>query len=204
MKRLLLITLCVFTVLAFASCKNENPETNKEDETMDFNGKNPKIEMKVKDFGTVTLELYPEIAPITVANFVKLAQSGFYDGLTFHRIFPGFMIQGGDPNGDGSGGSDTIKGEFSANGVKNDLSHTRGVISMARLATDYNSGSCQFFIMHADYTSLDGQYAAFGKVVDGMDVIDAIADVECSYNPVDRGNTTPVDPPVIEYVKVVE
>ena len=172
---------------------------------MDFNGENVKIEMKIKDFGTVKLELYPDIAPITVTNFVKLAKSGFYDGLTFHRIFPGFMIQGGDPNGDGSGGSEPIKGEFAANGVKNDLSHTRGVISMARQGGNkYNSGSCQFFIMHADYTSLDGQYAAFGKVVEGMDVIDAVAEVKCSYNPVDRSNTTPVDPPVIEYVKVVE
>ena len=123
----------------------------------------------------IKLELYPEIAPITVANFEKLVKENFYIGLTFHRIIPGFMIQGGCPKGDGTGGPGYgIKGEFAANGVKNDLKHTRGVISMAR-AQDPNSAGSQFFIMHRDAPHLDGQYAAFGKVVEGMDVVDEIA-----------------------------
>ena len=123
----------------------------------------------------IKLELYPEVAPITVANFEKLVKENFYNGLTFHRIIPGFMIQGGCPKGDGTGGPGYgIKGEFAANGVKNDLKHTRGVISMAR-AQDRNSAGSQFFIMHRDAPHLDGQYAAFGKVVEGMDVVDEIA-----------------------------
>lgn len=123
----------------------------------------------------IKLELYPEIAPITVANFEKLVKENFYNGLTFHRIIPGFMIQGGCPKGDGTGGPGYgIKGEFAANGVKNDLKHTTGVISMAR-AQDPNSAGSQFFIMHRDAPHLDGQYAAFGKVVEGMDVVDEIA-----------------------------
>ena len=123
----------------------------------------------------IKLELYPEIAPITVANFEKLVKENFYNGLTFHRIIPGFMIQGGGPKGDCTGGPGYgIKGEFAANGVKNDLKHTRGVISMAR-AQDPNSAGSQFFIMHRDAPHLDGQYAAFGKVVEGMDVVDEIA-----------------------------
>lgn len=128
--------------------------------------------------GKIQLELYPDIAPATVENFVSLANEGFYNGLIFHRVIPGFMIQGGDPLGSGFGGSGTeIKGEFSANGFDNPLSHTRGVISMAR-SQDFNSASSQFFIMHADGTFLDGQYAAFGKVTDGIDVVDAIAGVQ--------------------------
>lgn len=123
----------------------------------------------------IKIELDPTVAPITVANFEKLVKEGFYDGLTFHRIIPGFMIQGGDPKGNGTGGSkENIKGEFASNGVNNPLKHTRGVISMAR-AMDPNSASSQFFIMHADAPHLDGQYAAFGKVVEGMDVVDQIA-----------------------------
>ena len=130
----------------------------------------------------IKIELYPDIAPITVANFVKLAGEGFYDGLTFHRIYPGFMIQGGDPKGNGTGGSGwTIKGEFSGNGVKNDLKHTRGVLSMARSMMPDSAGS-QFFIMHEDAPHLDGQYAAFGKVIDGMEVVDEIAEVATDYN----------------------
>ena len=123
----------------------------------------------------IKIELYPDIAPITCANFEKLVKEGFYNGLGFHRIIPGFMIQGGCPKGNGTGGPGwTIKGEFAANGVKNDLKHTRGVISMARTADPDSAGS-QFFIMHADAPHLDGQYAAFGKVVEGMDVVDRIA-----------------------------
>ena len=125
--------------------------------------------------GDIVIQLRPDVAPITVENFESLVSSGFYDGLTFHRVYSGFMIQGGDPKGNGTGGSEkTIKGEFSANGVNNTLSHKRGVVSMAR-SSSYNSASSQFFICHADSTFLDGNYAAFGEVVSGMDVVDGIA-----------------------------
>ncbi|MBQ4159829.1 MAG: peptidylprolyl isomerase [Clostridia bacterium] len=134
---------------------------------------NVKVIMET-EHGTMKLELYPEVAPITVANFEKLVSEGFYDGLTFHRIIRGFMIQGGDPEGTGMGGSkDKIKGEFASNGVKNDLRHTRGVISMAR-SMMRDSASSQFFIMHEDAPHLDGEYAAFGKVIEGIEVVDAI------------------------------
>ena len=130
----------------------------------------------------IKLELYPESAPITVKNFEKLVKEGFYDGLGFHRIIPGFMIQGGDPLGNGMGGSDeNIIGEFRANGHNNPIKHTRGVISMAR-AFDPNSASSQFFIMHADAPHLDGQYAAFGKVVSGIETVDEIASVPTDYS----------------------
>lgn len=129
----------------------------------------------------IKLELYPEKAPITVANFEKLIGDGFYDGLTFHRIISGFMIQGGCPKGDGTGGpEERIKGEFSANGVPNDIKHVRGVISMARTDNPNSAGS-QFFIVHKDSPHLDGQYAAFGKVVEGMETVDEIADTETGY-----------------------
>lgn len=133
-------------------------------------------DIEVKDFGTITVELDPSAAPVTCANFVELAQSGFYDGLTFHRIIDNFMIQGGDPNGDGTGGSEhNIVGEFSSNGYDNPISHTRGTISMAR-SNDLNSASSQFFIVREDSTYLDGNYAGFGTVTKGMDVVDAICD----------------------------
>ncbi len=136
---------------------------------------NPVVTITMDDGKDIVVELYPDIAPVTVENFVKLVKDGFYDGLTFHRIIPGFMIQGGDPDGNGTGGPGwTIKGEFSSNGVKNDLHHARGVISMAR-AMDPDSAGSQFFIMHADAAYLDGEYAAFGKVIDGMDEVDRIA-----------------------------
>ncbi|MCR5042097.1 MAG: peptidylprolyl isomerase [Clostridia bacterium] len=140
------------------------------------------VTIEVKDFGTMELELYPEKAPATVENFVSLARSGFYDGLTFHRIIPGFMIQGGDPEGTGMGGSDkNIPGEFAANGFrKNDVKHVRGVISMAR-ASDPDSASSQFFIMHEDAPHLDGSYAAFGKVTKGIEVVDKIASVRTDF-----------------------
>lgn len=137
-----------------------------------------KVRIDVLNFGVMDLELYEDIAPITVANFLKLVDEKFYDNLTFHRIIPGFMIQGGDPLGNGTGGSkETIKGEFIANGVKNDLKHTKGVISMARTMMP-NSASSQFFIMHEDAPHLDGIYAAFGKVYNGLDIIDKIANVK--------------------------
>ena len=135
------------------------------------------VQIEMADGGIIKIELNPEAAPITCANFEKLVSEGFYDGLIFHRVISGFMIQGGDPTGTGMGGSDeTIKGEFRVNGVKNPLSHKRGVISMAR-SQRYNSASAQFFICHADADFLDGQYAAFGEVVEGMDVVDRIAAV---------------------------
>ena len=135
----------------------------------------PVVTIEMEDGGIIKLELYPDVAPISVNNFISLAKKGFYDGLIFHRVIPGFMIQGGDPQGIGIGGPGySIRGEFAANGVKNDLSHKRGVLSMAR-AQDPNSAGSQFFIMHADGDFLDGQYAAFGQVTDGMDVVDRIA-----------------------------
>lgn len=160
------------------------------------------VTIDVQDYGTISLELDADTAPISVTNFINLANEGFYDGLTFHRIISGFMIQGGDPNGNGTGGSEkTIKGEFSANGVENDISHVRGVISMAR-ANDPDSGSSQFFIVHEDSTFLDGQYAAFGHVTDGMDVVDAI----CEAVPVQDkdGTVAAADQPVITAVTVVD
>ena len=139
---------------------------------------NPIATIEMEDGGVITLELYPEVAPISVNNFISLANKGFYDGLIFHRVISGFMIQGGDPQGSGMGGPGySIKGEFAGNGVKNDLSHARGVLSMAR-AQDPNSAGSQFFIMHADGPFLVGQYAAFGKVVEGIEVVDRIAAVK--------------------------
>ncbi len=137
--------------------------------------------IEMENGATMRIELYPDAAPITVENFLTLVGEGFYDGLTFHRIIPGFMIQGGDPQGTGMGGSSRkIKGEFRQNGVNNPLRHTRGVISMAR-AYDPNSASSQFFIMHADAPHLDGAYAAFGKVIEGLEVVDEIASVPTDY-----------------------
>ncbi len=159
-------------------------------------------EIDVQDYGTIRLELDADTAPITVENFCTLAEDGFYDGLTFHRVISGFMIQGGDPNGDGTGGLDkTIHGEFSDNGTENGISHVRGVISMAR-TTDYDSASCQFFIVHEDSTFLDGQYAAFGHVTEGMEVVDAI----CADTPVEDSNGTVSwwNQPVISAIRVLD
>ncbi len=142
----------------------------------------PRVIIEMENGKKMTVELYPKDAPITVENFLKLVNEHFYDGLIFHRVISGFMIQGGDPLGTGYGGSEnSIKGEFRANGVNNTLRHTRGVISMARSQTP-NSASSQFFIMHKDAPYLDGQYAAFGRVVEGIEVVDEIASVETDYN----------------------
>ena len=160
-------------------------------------------QIEVEGYGTITVELDESAAPETVENFVALAREGFYDGLTFHRIIDGFMIQGGDPNGDGTGGSETaITGEFSDNGVENPLSHTRGAISMARSEGDYNSASSQFFIVQEDSTELDGSYAVFGYVTDGMDVVDAIcADAQ----PIDdNGLIAQEEQPVITSITILE
>lgn len=160
------------------------------------------VEIKVKDYGTIDVQLDADTAPITVTNFIKLVQENFYDGLTFHRIMDGFMIQGGDPLGNGTGGSDqTIKGEFKNNKVENNISHKRGVISMAR-SSDPDSASSQFFIVQTDSTFLDGDYAAFGEVTSGMDVVDAICK---GAKPTDDNGTIPADQqPVIEYIKVLD
>lgn len=197
-----------------------------------FTAQNPIATMEIENFGTIKIELYPDYAPETVSNFIKLANNGFYDGLTFHRTIPDFMIQGGDPNGDGSGNAKlsdlgenseeeyTIEGEFIANGNNNNtLKHERGVISMARgdyssystsLATEgYNSGSCQFFITTTDQSNnLDGLYAAFGKVTEGMDIVDNISNVEVETREqqTDEESTLvqdkPVNPPVIKSIRV--
>lgn len=159
-------------------CAAKADQTQEENEVQ----KNPIATITMADGGVMKLELYPEIAPNTVKNFIALANSGFYDGTVFHRIYAGFMIQGGDPEGTGSGGPGySIKGEFAANGFQNDLSHERGVISMAR-ATKPDTAGSQFFIMHADYTGLDGQYAAFGKLIEGYETLDAIAATPVTYN----------------------
>ena len=226
-KSYIIIGIVVILMLAVAgiyarinkiTVKNENP-TNVENNVNSQNTENSEknnesgendmyktgthhAEMVVKDYGTVKMELYADIAPITVANFAKLVNEGFYNGLTFHRIMSGFMIQGGDPLGNGTGGSDEeIKGEFALNGVENSISHTRGTISMAR-ASAYNSASSQFFIMHQDYTGLDGAYAAFGKVTDGMEVVDKICE---NVIPVDNNGTVlKNEQPVIESIKLID
>ncbi len=160
------------------------------------------VELEVQNYGTITMELDASAAPKTVENFLKLAESGFYDGLTFHRIIDGFMIQGGDPRGDGTGGSDeTVVGEFTENGVENPISHVRGTVSMAR-SSDKNSASSQFFIVQTDSTYLDGQYAAFGHVTDGMDIVDAICK---NTRTTDRnGTVAPENQPVITAVRVLD
>lgn len=160
------------------------------------------VEIEVKDYGVMKVELYGDDAPITVANFLKLAGEGFYDGLTFHRIISGFMIQGGDPNGNGTGGApDKIKGEFAANGVENNVQHVRGAISMGR-SNAYDSASSQFFIVHQNHSDLDGRYAAFGLVTEGIEIVDAI----CADTPVQDSNGTVLkqDQPVITAIRVID
>ena len=155
-------------------------------------------EIEMVNGGVIELELEPDVAPVTVKNFVDLANKNFYDGLIFHRVIAGFMIQGGDPNGIGTGGPGyCIKGEFALNGVKNDISHKRGVISMAR-SMSYDSAGSQFFICHADATFLDGQYAAFGRVTSGIEVVDEIAGVKTNFN------DKPLDDQVIKTIRIIE
>lgn len=179
----------------------EQKEENKEEKSMYSTGKHH-AQIVIKNYGTISLELDADMAPITVENFANLVNKGFYDGLTFHRIIAGFMIQGGDPEGNGLGGSNKeIKGEFSANGVKNTISHTRGVISMAR-AQSYNSASSQFFIMHEDAPYLDGSYAAFGHVTEGIEIVDKI----CEDTKVEDSNGTVLkeNQPVIEKIVMID
>lgn len=195
MKKIFVIIMLILFIVGCKSFARENIDGNY------LRGKH-NIEIKIKDYGIIKATLDADNAPITVTNFIELVNQGFYNNLTFHRIISGFMIQGGDPDANGTGGSDkTIKGEFLANGVDNTLSHIRGTISMAR-SDDYNSASSQFFIMHEDNKTLDNYYAAFGIVTEGMDVVDKICK---KVKPTDDNGTVPLSKqPVIEYIKVVE
>lgn len=195
MKKVFRFLLAGILALSLLGGCGSEKETNNETEKTT-------VAIDVKDYGTITVELDAKSAPVTVENFLKLVEEGFYDGLTFHRIIDGFMMQGGDPLGNGTGGSEeTIKGEFSQNGVENPLSHTRGAISMARsMAPD--SASSQFFIVQSDSTFLDGQYAAFGYVTEGMEIVDQICKDAIVQD--DNGTVLPKDQPVIERIEVVE
>ncbi len=187
------VMVCL-TALSFGGCekKGKRAEGPIEDHfsiEKDYEGENPVAKIEVSGYGNIYIELYPDVAPNTVNNFISLANSGFYDGVVFHRVIENFMIQTGDPEGTGMGGPGyTIPGEFSDNGFKNELAHKRGVISMARMGMDYNgvkaydSAGSQFFIVHKDSPSLNRQYAAFGQVISGMDVVDAIAESETDSN----------------------
>ena len=194
---LLSILMAVFTLM---SCQANNAGSESTPTKKTADNKMTKVELETS-YGNIVVELYNE-TPQHRDNFIKLVESGYYDGVLFHRVIKGFMIQGGDPLGNGTGGSDkTIKGEFSGNGVNNPLKHTRGVISMAR-SSDPNSASSQFFIMHEDAPHLDGQYAAFGKVTEGMEVVDKIAN---DAKPVDGNGTIPSSKqPVINSIKITE
>ncbi|MEG1702884.1 MAG: peptidylprolyl isomerase [Erysipelotrichaceae bacterium] len=199
MKKILLCTLSLLLAVSLSGCGSD--EEVKKDASIKKVGIHH-IEIVVKDYGIIKAELNGDVAPITVTNFIDLANKGFYNNLTFHRIIDGFMIQGGDPNGDGTGGSDkNIKGEFESNNISNNIKHTRGVLSMAR-AQDPDSGSSQFFIMHQDAPSLDGDYAAFGKVTDGMDVVDAIVSKAVVID--NNGSVEKANQPIIESIKVID
>lgn len=222
MKKIVLTLIFILSLFTLVSCnkstknnlssiKSDNSNTAQSNikENNDYNEeKNLKgdnivnVELSVKDYGKIKLEIYKDVAPITADNFIDLVKSGFYDGLTFHRIIKGFMIQGGDPLGNGTGGSqEKIKGEFASNGVQNNLSHKRGVISMAR-SNHPDSASSQFFIMHEDAKYLDGNYAAFGEVTSGIEVVDSICD---EVKPIDGNGTVPKEmQPVIEYIKIID
>ena len=182
---LIIVGIIIIVIIAFFAVKENNYEVDYlninfevEENKMNleqYNTTNPVVAMEIENYGAIVIELYPEVAPNTVNNFISLVQKGFYDNNTFHRLVPGFVLQGGDPDGQGSGGPVYhIKGEFAANGFNNDLKHTEGIISMAR-SSSYDSAGSQFFIMLGTATHLDGQYAAFGKVIDGMDNVRYIA-----------------------------
>lgn len=210
-KTVLLVTLVLLMgVLSFGCSKDKSDKkSSKEDESI-LTTKNIKnlqkgkhhAEINVSNYGTIKVELDADAAPVSVTNFMNLAKDKFYDGLTFHRIISGFVIQGGDPEGNGTGGSDRcIKGEFSNNGVKNNLSHTRGAISMARSAEN-DSASSQFFIMHQDNKRLDGDYAVFGYVTDGMDVVDKICKTVKVED--DNGTVYSENQPIIKSIKIID
>lgn len=193
---LVLVVIAIIFIIGGSAGKKGEEQMNQEENLKGTHN----IEIVIKDYGTIKAELYADIAPITVTNFLKLVNENFYDGLTFHRVVSGFMIQGGDPSHNGTGGSSkTIKGEFSSNGVENSLSHTRGTISMAR-SNNPDSASSQFFIMHEDYQGLDGNYAAFGRVTEGIEIVDEI----CKNTPVeeDGESVSFENQPVIE--KIIE
>lgn len=197
MKKVISLLLAIVMIVSFAACSSDEKK-----EEPEFTSGNPVATITVKDYGTMKVELYYDKAPNTVLNFISLVNKGFYDGLTFHRIYAGFMIQGGCPEGNGTGDPGySIKGEFSSNGFDNDLVHERGVISMAR-SNDPDSAGSQFFIMHQDSPHLDGQYAAFGKVIEGLEVLDAIAESEVTINMSSGEMSTPVKPVIIESVTV--
>ena len=223
MKKLIrIIALILAMMFVFASCgKSTTSGDNTENETNGVNDitnmygessdtsvsgstEHKRVKFTMENGMTFVIELYPEYAPETVNNFVKLVSEGFYNGLTFHRVVDGFMAQGGDPNGDGTGGSkDKIQGEFASNGYKgNKLSHTRGVVSMARRSDSKNSASSQFFICYADSTFLDGDYAAFGMVVEGMETVDSFLEIERTIGN-DRALSRPVTPIIIEKAEVI-
>ena len=197
MKKWMTIFFVLLTVVSLVGCSSSKT-TEKTKKTKTLKG-NYQVEIKIKDYGTIYAEIDADTAPITVTNFVNLCKNHFYDGLTFHRIIKDFMIQGGDPNGDGTGGSEeTIKGEFSDNGVENPLKHTRGALSMAR-SQDNDSASSQFFIVQKTASHLDGQYAVFGYVYEGMDIVDKICDdVQVEDN---NGTVAKENQPVIESIR---
>ena len=199
-KKILPILLSFLLIIFVSGCGEETDNSKlKEDKITGTHH----ATITVEKFGEIEIELYGDKAPITVKNFMDLANDGFYDGLTFHRIIENFMIQGGCPKGDGTGDSgQNIKGEFANNGVDNDISHVRGVISMARGGYDNNSGSCQFFIVHQDSPHLDGDYAAFGKVTKGMDVVDKIATETEVYG--GNGEVMSYHQPVIKTIKIID
>lgn len=199
MKRIIrILTIIVGTVFIITGCgKKEASIGEKEYLSGEYN-----IEIEIEEYGTIKGTLDADNAPITVTNFVKLVEEGFYDGLTFHRIITDFMIQGGDPEGNGTGGADeTITGEFQSNGITNSQSHTRGALSMAR-SQDKDSGSSQFFIVHQDSTFLDGEYATFGYVTEGMEIVDQICDNTIVLD--GNGTVDPKNQPVITSIKVIE
>lgn len=209
--RNIFMALMILSLIMLAGCgsessEQEQPETSDASQTETAEKADPigihHATIEIENYGTVELELDGDTAPITVQNFMDLANEGFYDGLTFHRIIDGFMIQGGDPNGDGTGGSGkNIPGEFTANGYDNDIAHVKGVISMAR-AQDPDSASSQFFIMVEDAPHLDGQYAAFGHVTSGQDVVDKIAADAVPLD--DNGTIAAEDQPVIKSIKITD
>lgn len=194
MKRIATIGLLILSVLLITACGKSDTGLLEESYT---------VEIEIEEYGTITAVLDAKTAPITVENFINLARSGFYNGVAFHRIINGFMMQGGDPNGDGisNDGVASIKGEFAYNGVENNIKHLRGTLSMAR-SNSYNSASSQFFIMHQDAPHLDNQYAAFGRVTDGMEIVDKI----CENTPVtdSNGSVSPENRPVIKEIRVLD
>lgn len=197
MKKIISLTLCLVMIFSFAACNIDNTNENENESEFEYLTDNPVAKIVIKDYGTITVELRYDKAPNTVKNFISLANSGFYDGLIFHRVINDFMIQGGDPEGNGNGGPNySIKGEFANNGfVINDLAHTRGAISMARTKIPDSAGS-QFFICQTECSGLDGDYAVFGYVTDGIEIVDEIAVVPTN------GSDKPYDDVIIESISV--